>query len=144
MNRLSESSAKISNPPSFPVPPMLLAQSKLPEASSLLIKISSPPAEVRLNVPAPGSKSTVPANCPVVNTFPELSVDIEFPLSSWDPPILLAHKKSPLPSNLLMKTSSNPAPVRLNVPGPGSKSTVPLNRPVVNTLPTRSIVISYP
>ena len=42
------------------------AQTKFPAASNLEMKISAEPAEVKLNVPAPGSKSTVPENQPVV------------------------------------------------------------------------------
>ena len=53
-------------PMSLEVPPRPLAQTKLPEESSLETKTSLPPAEVRLLVPAPGSKSTVPSKYPVV------------------------------------------------------------------------------
>ena len=51
---------------SFEVPPKLLAQTKLPEESNFETKTSPRPAEVRLLVPAPGSKSAVPSKYPVV------------------------------------------------------------------------------
>ena len=42
------------------------------------------------------------------------------------------------------KVASEPAEVKLSVPAPGSKSTVPLKEPVVYTLPLASVVIEYP
>jgi hypothetical protein len=56
---LPEASTNIPVAISADVPPMLLAQIKLPPASNLLTKISLLPALVKLVVPAPGSKSTV-------------------------------------------------------------------------------------
>ena len=47
-------------PYSIEAPPKLLAQTTAPEESSFETKTSTLPAEVRLLVPAPGSKSTVP------------------------------------------------------------------------------------
>jgi hypothetical protein len=43
----------------------------------------------------------------------------------------LAHTKFPPLSNLDTNTSTPPADVRLNVPGPGSKSAVSEENPVV-------------
>ena len=45
---------------SVEVPPRRLAQTKLPEEFNFETKTSPLPAEVRLLVPAPGSKSAVP------------------------------------------------------------------------------------
>ena len=47
------------------VPLICFAQIKLPEVFNFKIKISAPPAVVRLYVPGPGSKSFVPENEPV-------------------------------------------------------------------------------
>ena len=52
----------------------------------LEIKISVPPAEVKLNVPIPGSKSEVPKKSPVVYTLSKTSIAIEFPLALPVPP----------------------------------------------------------
>ena len=41
--------------------------------------MSSLPAEVKLKIPAPGSKSESTLNVPVVYTLPEASKAIEFP-----------------------------------------------------------------
>ena len=51
---------------SIEVPPKLLAQTKLPEESNFETKTSTSPAEVRVVVPAPGSKSAVPWKDPAV------------------------------------------------------------------------------
>src|SRR5688572_9855938 len=47
-------------------PPAVFAHTKLPEPSNLETKIALPPTAVKLNTPAPGSKSAVPSNQPVV------------------------------------------------------------------------------
>jgi hypothetical protein len=53
-------------PMSSALPPKLLAHTKLPEESSFETKTSLLPTEVRLVVPAPGSKSIVLQKYPVV------------------------------------------------------------------------------
>ena len=112
-------------------PPIRLAHKKFPEESNFVMKVSQPPAEVKFDVPLPGSKSAVPVKVPLVYTFPKESVAIELPLSALAPPIRLAHKKFPEESNFEMKISSPPTEVKFDVPLPGSKSTVPLKKPVV-------------
>ena len=67
------------NPSSLEDPPRFPAHTKFPLTSSLLTKISAPPFDVKLKVPAPGSKSAVPSKYPVANTLPEASVAIESP-----------------------------------------------------------------
>ena len=47
----------------------------------------------------------------------------------------------PAVSNFQIKMSSTPTAVKLNTPGPGSKSTVPLKAPVTKTLPEASTTI---
>ena len=69
-------SVAIENPSSVPAPPIAFAQTKFPEASNFEIKISETPLRVKLNIPAPGSKSAVPLKDPIVNTFPEASIVI--------------------------------------------------------------------
>jgi hypothetical protein len=59
------------------VPPIRFAKTKLPNESSLLTKTSVSPAEVRLFVPGPGSKSASSLKPPVVYTLPEASNAIE-------------------------------------------------------------------
>ena len=49
------------------------------------MKISSKPVEVKLKVLVPGSKSTVPKNCPVVYTLPAASMATDCELSSVVP-----------------------------------------------------------
>src|SRR6218665_1406129 len=80
-------------PRSMPVSPKAMAHWKLPAASSLEIKISFLPAEARVNVPAPGSKSAVPSKCPVVYTLPAASVVMELPASSPAPPMPFAQAR---------------------------------------------------
>ena len=53
-------------PESNEAPPRPLAQTKLPEEFSFETKTSTLPAEVRVLVSVPGSKSAVPAKDPVV------------------------------------------------------------------------------
>ena len=52
-----------------------------------------------LNVPAPGSKSTVSEKTPVAYTFPDASTVMEYPLSSKVLPTALAQRKLPAASN---------------------------------------------
>ena len=59
-------SVATSIPKSRPEPPRAAANPKLPALSSFDTKMSLLPALVRLKVPAPGSKSAVPWNLPVV------------------------------------------------------------------------------
>ena len=122
------------------IPPKDCAHKKLPEASIFCTKTSLlPPADVKLLVPAPGSKSTVPLKTPVVYTFPEASMLMELPVEV--PSKDFAHKKLPDASIFCTKASPYPADVKLYVPAPGSKSTVPSKRPVVYTFPEASISI---
>ena len=53
-------------PMSPELPPKLLAQTRAPEEFNFETKTSAPPAEVRVLVSVPGSKSTVPSKYPVV------------------------------------------------------------------------------
>ena len=62
---------------SVSVPPKLLAHTRSPDESSFDTNTSLPPFEVRLRVPAPGSKSTVPSKYPVVYTLPDESTATE-------------------------------------------------------------------
>ena len=66
---------------SVPKPPILLAHSRLPRASSFVMKISRPPTAVRFVTPAPGSKSTVPLKVPALVTFPSRSIATTAPSS---------------------------------------------------------------
>src|SRR5947208_1298933 len=109
------------------VPPNCLAQTKFPDPSNFEIKTSSLPAEVIVNVPAPGSKSAVALKQPVEYTLEELSIAIEKqPDMLPDPPNCLAQIKFPAASNFKTKESTPPIDVSVEVPTPGSKSTVPL------------------
>ena len=63
------------------LPPIFFAQTKFPEASNFEINISSKPDEIKLTTPAPGSKSAVPINEPVVYTLPEASSASEYAIS---------------------------------------------------------------
>ena len=93
-------------------------------------------------MPAPGLKSAVPWNSPVLYTLPKASTAIEYPPYSFDaPPNFFAQTKFPDEFNLRMKTSVPPIEVRLTTPGPGSKSIVPLKYPDVYTFPEGSTVI---
>ena len=82
-------------------------------------------------VPAPGSKSVVSLKSPVVYTLPDESSAIEVTVRL---PIGLTHTRFPDESNfntnVLSLHDAQPA-VRLAVPGPGSKSTVPVKDPVM-------------
>src|SRR6185295_20382667 len=98
-------------------PPILLAQTKLPSLSSLVMKASVPTGELRLNTAVPGSKSAVPLKCPVIRTLPEPSTTIAFGPSFEGPPNCTAQMKLPEASDLLTKMSGQPTPsvaVRLN------------------------------
>jgi hypothetical protein len=78
------------------------------EATGLLsfcIKISSLPADVRLSVAAPGLKSAVNLKFPVVMALADPSAVIARPVSLPVDPILVAHTKLPLASNLEIKIS---------------------------------------
>src|ERR1043165_9847621 len=69
---------------------------------------------------------------------------IEYPASFHVPPIVFTQTKFPDASNLEIKISENPFEVTGNIPGPGSKSTVPLKAPVMYTLLRASVVIEWP
>ena len=64
------------------------------------MKISEEPNEVKLELIAPGLKSTVLVNRPTIdNSFPAISISAT--MSSPLPPILLAQTKAPLESILV-------------------------------------------
>ena len=63
--------------------------------------------------------------------MPDESTATDSDWSSLVPPKLLAHTRFPDESNFDTNTSKLPFEVRLVVSAPGSKSTVPLNLPVV-------------
>jgi len=86
---------------------------KLPIESSFKTYISSSPKLVRLDVPDPGSKSTVPVKYPVEYTYPPNPVEIELPVSFVVLPTLLAHKKFPDELTLAIKISLLPLEVKL-------------------------------
>ena len=124
-----------------------MAHTRSPAESNFDTNTSSPtvlPFVVRLVVPAPGSKSPVPWNHPVVYTLPDESTATEVPKSILVPPKDLAHTRSPAESNFDTNTSSLSAEERLTVPAPGSKSTVPSKSPVVYTLPDESTTTEFP
>ena len=77
----------------------------MPDESSFETNTSLPPFDVRLAVPAPGSKSTVPWKSPVVYTLPDESTATEKPLAYSVPPKFLAHTRSPEESNFETNTS---------------------------------------
>ena len=79
-------------------------------------------------VPAPGSKSAVPLKSPVVYTLPDESSAIEVTVRL---PICLTHTRFPDESNFNTNVLLLLEAVRLAVPGPGSKSTVPVKDPVM-------------
>ena len=107
--------------------------------------MSVPPTLVRLLVPAPGSKSAVPWKDPVVSTLPEASTAMLLPRSIALPPRCRAQTKLPALSSLETKMSwLPPALDRLTVPAPGSKSTDPMKKPVVSTLPAASTAMPLP
>ena len=70
-------SVTMSVPWSLAIPPTRLAQIKLPSESSLFMKTSKSPDEVRLKTELLGSKSQVPLKYPVHNRLLELSIVIE-------------------------------------------------------------------
>src|ERR1043166_6278719 len=113
-------------------PPKFFAQTKFPEASSLK-RNASCAEEVMLYVPAPGSKSTVPVNCPSAYTLPAASTARSHTSvqSPGLPPTLFAQRKFPEASNLVTNTSIVPETARLYVPGPGSKSSADEKSPTV-------------
>ncbi len=69
---LPEASKAIEDAKAPPTPENCLTQTKLPEASNLEMNTSLLPADVRLVIEAPGSKSTEPLKDPVVNTILEI------------------------------------------------------------------------
>jgi len=66
-------------PSSKPVPPMFSAQTYSPLALYFAKKTSSPPEEIKLLIPVPGSKSAVDSNEPVIYTSPAESTPIPLP-----------------------------------------------------------------
>ena len=92
-------------------------------------------------MPAPGLKSAVPWNSPVLYTLPKASTAIEYPRSADTPPKFFAQTKFPDAFNLRMKTSAPTIEVRLTTPGPGPKSVVVPHYPEVYTFPEGSTVI---
>ena len=77
------------------------------------INISQYPAEVRLEVPDPGSKSTTSAKIPVVKTLFDRSKAIDNPASSSYPPIPFDHENEPEASNFQTNISALPTEVSL-------------------------------
>ena len=75
-------------------PPNLLAHTRSPDESNFDTNASGWPVTAAVNsvVPAPGLKSTVSRNCPVVYTLPDESTDTDLPVSLLPPPQLLAHR----------------------------------------------------
>ena len=68
-------------------PPITFAHKKLPLVSYFATKPSLVlTADVKLDTPTPGSKSTVFANWPQTKIFPLLSIAIEFAWSAPVPP----------------------------------------------------------
>ena len=112
-------------PISAEVPPMDVAQIKFPAASSFCVKISKLPADIRLAVPDPGSKSAVSWKYPATYAFPKASEVMDCARSNELPPMLTAQIKLPAESSFSAKISLLPAEVRFKVPVPGSKSAVP-------------------
>ena len=84
----------MADPRSLPLPPIALAHKKFPLESSFCTYTSLFPAEVRLNVPLPGSKSTVPLKLSIVKTLPAASTAIEYPKAFSVSPKPTAHRKS--------------------------------------------------
>ena len=111
-------------------PPTVLVQIKAPEALNFSTNESSFPFEEMVEIPAPGSKSTVPLKYPVTKTFPDASTAILLPKSASVPPTDFAQTKLLLASNLAITMSLLPTEVRLATPTPGSKSTVPSKSPI--------------
>src|SRR5438067_2177619 len=131
---------------SAPVPPSWKANPRAPDGSSLTTNPSLGPDGVRVVVPDPGSKSAAAPTTPTTYTLPESSAATARATLSPDAtavsPIALAQTKLPLASSFETKMALEP--VRLNVPGPGSKSAVPVNVPTVMTLPDPSAAIPTP
>ena len=82
-----------------------MAHTRSPDESNFETNTSCWPSEVRLAVPEPGSKSTVPLKYPVVYTLPDESTATDLPSSLSLPPKLLAHTRSPDESNFETNTS---------------------------------------
>ena len=78
----------------------------------------------------------------MIYTFPKSSIAILFPTSLSAPPSCFAQIKFPESSCLQTNISIFDA-VKFKTPGPGSKSTVPLKKPVEYILPLLSTVISF-
>src|SRR6266550_1919084 len=96
-----------------------LCYASTPFASSFDTNTSLPPLLVKLSVAAPGSKSAVPANAPLIRMFPLRSRIVPPGTSSRVPPIDLAKTKFPLPSSFDTNTSSCPELTRFCVPALG-------------------------
>jgi hypothetical protein len=120
---------------SQPDPPNCRAHTYVPDEFNLTTNASSLPADVRLAVPALGSKSAVPSNSPVTYVFPEVSTATPRLVSQPNPANCRAHTYVPDEFNLTTNASWVPADVRLAVPALGSKSAVPSNPPVMYIFP---------
>ena len=125
-------------------PPNWSAQTKVPLASSLTTNASVPPAEVKGAIAAPGSRSAVPENHPDTVIPFAVSTPTDRASSSLVPPNVRAHINVPDELNLVTKPSNPPAAVTLATPTPGSKSTVPLNKPATMRLVLASTCTDEP
>jgi hypothetical protein len=114
---------------------IVVAGTVVPDEFNLTTNASSLPADVRLAVPALGSKSAVPSNPPVMYIFPEVSTATPRLVSEPDPPNCRAHTYDPDTSNLRTYASRTPLAVRFAAPALGSKSTVPAKDPVTYVFP---------
>ena len=94
--------------------------------SSFKTKVSYNPAEVKLTIAAPGSKSTVFEKKPVIKILFVEFANIDNPWSALVPPNCEAKTKFPEEFNLEMKISAPPFEIKFDVLVPGSKSAVPL------------------
>jgi hypothetical protein len=93
---------------SVEIPPNDFAQTKLPLASNLEIKISKPPTEVRLVVPGPGSKSGFLVKYHAVKTFPLASAFTDTASSILLSPIVFTQLKEGIcASNIVDEKISN-------------------------------------
>src|SRR4030095_5014413 len=103
------------------------AQVNNPEEDNLSMNMEPPAVAVILNVAAPGSKSAVPIKKPVQKMLPAPSRLMLLPndKAGITFTIFFTHIKLPALSIFKIKVSWL-SEVRNAVPGPGSKSTVPL------------------
>ena len=130
---MAVSTATPLKPPPFTFPTRF-AQTSEPVELNLetypLVSDVANDVKVSVDVSA-GLKNPVPVKFPTVTTFPDPSSAIPVGASPPVPPRCLAQSSAPDGSNLATYESVPPYEVRFVVPGPGSKSTVPENEPVM-------------